>query len=907
MTINTPPFSPILRIYPGGDPMDASTWGVGVDISSYVRHPGSDGGQPITYGGGKPNEASSADPGWMSLTLDNRDGRFSTRNPNGPYYGDLRRGTPIDLSMACAEDTFTRTVASGLGTSSGGQAWTASASWSVSSGNGIWSAASANLASAPSLADADAMNVRARVTTWPTVVATGAALLYGVTLRRTASTDFILCSVEYNPTFGVLAKIWSVVNSVFSTLGSQVIAGSYSANDKYRMVAEADGESIRLKVWKPANPSLPDDDEPDAWSLTAENSTVTGSGFGFYTWRLVGNTNAGTVTFPFDDLELEAVEFSGSVVSWPVRWDKTGNNCWAPIQAAGILRRLKQASEQLHSPIYRQLVGYAPTAYWPLEDQSGATSYASAVNGVAAGTGLNFSPGSDETLPGAVTAPVASAASAALRFTTSARQTGTGAASLFLTKFPAATPSASVFATQTAVGRIVLWELSAVDIDRFRIRGYESDGTATVDQLVDWSATPINWNQWVAWRLDLELSGGTVTWDITIHEVGTGNTFIFTNGTYSSSVTPRIYGGTLGGTSVDQVAYSHFWLGENTLPFVTMGFVSVADGYQGETAAERIARLCDEEGVPALVQSGDSEAMGRQKVGALLDLLEECADTDRGILYEAGNGVGYVPRGALYSRSVDLALSVASRDIVDPPQPEDDDQRVTNDVTVSRVDGSSARVYNSAHIAAEGRYPSTDTINPETDDVLAAHAGWRLYLGTRPEFRWPGLSINLADRTSLIPSWRGRSIPTRITVDTGLDQVETADPDVFVESYSVELWPAGWRISMDCSPAEPWDIGTLDSGIRIDGDSTLASAVTTTSQTSWSVATASGPLWMTTASHPAEFPFNAICGGEVVTVTAITGSSSPQTFTVTRSVNGIQKTHLAGATFGLAEPTYIAL
>lgn len=906
MTIDTPPFAPIVRIHPGGDPMDAATWGVGVDISSYVRHPGNDGGQPITYGSGRPDGARTTDPGQMSLTLDNRTGIFSTRNPSGPYYGTLRRGTPITLSMQSAQDTFTRTVASGLGTSSGGHVWSASVNWSVNGTTGIWSAATANLATNASLTDAEATNCKARVTVWPTVVATGAALLYGLTMRRTDSSNFLLCSIEFQAT-AVVAIIRASVAGVFTVLGSTTISASYSANDKYRLVAQVDGGSVRLKAWKPANPSAPDDDEPDAWSLDVEDSTVTGTGFGFYGWRVTGNTNAGTVTFPFDDLEIEAYEFTGSVVSWPVRWDKTGNNCWAPIQAAGILRRIKQASEQLHSPIYRQLIGEDTTAYWPLEDQSGATSYASATPGVRAGRPNNFSPAQDSTLPGALTSPVATAAVASISFTTSARQTGTGAEALFFTRFPAATPSASVFATFSSTGTIIQWDISAVDLTHFRLRGYDITGTATVDSTVDFSATPIEWDQWLVWDLQLEISAGTVTYSLVIHQVGAGNEFIFIDGTYASSTTPRIYAAILGGPSVDQVAFGHLWIGENTLPFVASGFYQVADGYQGEEAGDRVARLCEEEGIPAFVQPGAGEPMGRQKVGALLDLLQECADTDLGILYEAGNGIGYVPRSALYSRAVDLALSVASRDIVDPLQPEDDDQRVTNDVTVSRVDGSWARIYDQSHITSEGRYASTDTINPETDDVLPWHAGWRLYLGTRPEFRWPGLSINLADRTSLIKSWRGRSMPARITVDTGLDQVETADPDVFMDSYSAQLWPSGWIISMDCSPAEPWDIGTLDSGIRIDNDSTLAADVTTTGQTSWSVATASGPLWMTTASHPGEFPFDARCGGEVVSVTAITGTSSPQTFTVTRSVNGIAKTHDAGAVFGLDQPTYIAL
>ena len=50
--------------------------------------------------------------------------------------------------------------------------------------------------------------------------------------------------------------------------------------------------------------------------------------------------------------------------------------------------------------------------------------------------------------------------------------------------------------------------------------------------------------------------------------------------------------------------------------------------------------------------------------------------------------------------------------------------------------------------------------------------------------------------------------------------------------------------------------------------------------TSLSVATASGPLWTTTAD---DCPLYIEVGGIRVTVTAISGASSPQTFTVTGS------------------------
>jgi hypothetical protein len=67
---------------------------------------------------------------------------------------------------------------------------------------------------------------------------------------------------------------------------------------------------------------------------------------------------------------------------------------------------------------------------------------------------------------------------------------------------------------------------------------------------------------------------------------------------------------------------------------------------------------------------------------------------------------------------------------------------------------------------------------------------------------------------------------------------------------------------------------------------------------------AGNQLWTTTAG---DFPFDIIVGGERMTVTNITGSSSPQTFTVTRSVNGVVKSQIAATDVRLFTPCYVAL
>lgn len=63
------------------------------DISTYVYYR-----DRVRITRGRPNETSRIVPQICSLTLDNRDGRFSPRNPAGPYYGYLGRNTQLRVS-----------------------------------------------------------------------------------------------------------------------------------------------------------------------------------------------------------------------------------------------------------------------------------------------------------------------------------------------------------------------------------------------------------------------------------------------------------------------------------------------------------------------------------------------------------------------------------------------------------------------------------------------------------------------------------------------------------------------------------------------------------------------------------------------------------------------------------------
>ena len=69
--------------------------GAWTDVSSYVY-----ARDKVRITRNRQNEGSGAQASTCSLTFDNRDGRFSPRNPSGAYYGAIGRNTPIKVETA---------------------------------------------------------------------------------------------------------------------------------------------------------------------------------------------------------------------------------------------------------------------------------------------------------------------------------------------------------------------------------------------------------------------------------------------------------------------------------------------------------------------------------------------------------------------------------------------------------------------------------------------------------------------------------------------------------------------------------------------------------------------------------------------------------------------------------------
>jgi len=93
MSFPTTPLTLLVELALAADvTADPSTWSW-TDATAYVRSR-----DQVQIARGRPDENGTSDPWFLSFTADNTDGRWSSRNPNGAWYGQLRIGTPIRVS-----------------------------------------------------------------------------------------------------------------------------------------------------------------------------------------------------------------------------------------------------------------------------------------------------------------------------------------------------------------------------------------------------------------------------------------------------------------------------------------------------------------------------------------------------------------------------------------------------------------------------------------------------------------------------------------------------------------------------------------------------------------------------------------------------------------------------------------
>ncbi len=624
--------------------------------------------------------------------------------------------------------------------------------------------------------------------------------------------------------------------------------------------------------------------------------------------------------------EVQAV---GEVPSWPQKWDTTGTDVWVPVEAAGITRRLGQGNTPLQSVLRRAALSVLPNvlAYWPIEDATGSTSVASAMPGgkpmAVSGTPVFAD---TDTIP--ASAPFAQLGSGKLRAVVPpyvSTSTDTTMRFVLSTDGPLIN-GAILLRVGTKGGTLGRFDVvyTTAGGGSLAIKSYSTAGVLVSDT----GAFDVNLDDgrfWVFMALtpnvgDLEPLVGLFPIGGTLDDVG--GVFDIISSQTAGTVTYIEFapGFQCEGASVGHLTVQDYL----SVGLFTEDQLTIANAYAGETAGERIARLCSEEDIELVVPGGvdltDSSPCGAQHVDTLLALLQEAADADGGILYEPKTvlGLAYRTRASLLNRAASITLDYAAHQMrtLDPV---DDDQGTRNYVTVSRSEGSSSapQILTAGPLSVlappdgVGKYDETVTLNLATDGVLDDHAGWRLHLGTVDEARYPNITMMLAAPAFVADPALSQAVKD-IDVGQRLDVVNPPawlPPDDItqaVQGYTLTLSQYEWTVTANLTPESPWRVAVYDDtpGDSYHSDGSALAADATAAATSLSVATPAGPLWSVDAG---DYPIDMRVAGERVTVTAVSGAASPQTFTVTRAVNGISKAQAAGATIELWQPATYAI
>ncbi|MET8864680.1 hypothetical protein ABZW11_17220 [Nonomuraea sp. NPDC004580] len=894
--------------------------GAWVDVTSHVYRR-----DMVQIRRGRADEAGQVDHSSCTLTLNNRSGDYSPRNPVGAYYGQLGRNTPIRVAVEDGDaylvlpggdgDKMTCPDASGLGITGDLDVridltlddWHAvsdlACKWVATGNQRSWALyINANVLVLEWSADGTATTLSRWTTVEVPFPASGRQALRATLDVNNGSSGHTVTFYRADTIDGSWEQLGDPVvtagtTSVFdSTAGIEVGDIAVFAGDATTGKLHAFELRNGIGGTVVANPDLSGQTPGDtSFADTASSPN---------TWTLEGDT----------EISNRRYRFHGEVSSWPPRWDISGQDVYTPVEAAGVLRRISRDDTVLGSAIYRGII-YASgmIAYWPMEDVEGSTSLAPAFDhGPLAIIGAPES-ASYEGFVASNALPVLRDAELRgnLPF-----YTGTG---VHQVRFLLAVPEAGDgndqgVLTIYSTGSVRRWEVHYGTGGTLGLRGIDAGGTTLFD--TGDIAFAVDGERLLV-AVELTQDGADI--DYTLVTVPEGATVgSASSGTLASNTVGRIGsvivnpGGGLDGTTVGHLSV------QNVITTV-FDLGSQLDAWRGETAGRRIERLCSEAGL-AFRGVGDLDAtarLGAQRPGTLIGLLRAAADTDAGMLFEPRDvlGLGYRTRESLYNQTARLALDYEAHELADAPSPVDDDQAIVNDVTVTREGGSSARAVQETGTLSVldppdgvGRYPQEVTLAVQYDLDLFEQAGWRLHLGTVDEARYPQLSLNLAHESfagdaDLTDAARLLEVGDRVTVSNPPPWLPPEEISQLVQGYAEELGNFEQAITLNCSPASPYEVATYDGTARYMPVDTVLNEALDTTETGVDITTPTGPLWSTAASG-----FDVMIGGERMTVSAVgSATGTAQTLTVTRSVNGVVKSHDSGTPVELFLPAIYAL
>jgi hypothetical protein len=762
---------------------------VWTDISAYL-----DVQAGVKINRGRSDEFSDVSPGSMGLTLKNADGRFTMGQTSGPYYPNVVPGKRIRYGLMWPGGG--KNLAPNVTSSADGTGWsgTGSVPPTVVMDNAV----------------APPVGTHMLKITWGTggSVPAGSLTLVGLVIGKQYTVSG-QCFVPSGGSPAILLGIAGIVDgsptTVTNALQLRTVTFTATANTHFLRVrpntAATAGQIGRVG----------DLQVEEGGSATSFVNTP-----GTFAWRFTGDVN----------------EWPLSFVGGPAAYAETN------LTASDRLSRLGDLGE-FQSTLAEAILKPGPFAYYPLNEGALATSVADvSVNAQPAmapfqiGSGGTFELGSDTYTVGGTDfssqpAFYASGGGGAAGTGAWFSQASAGNGKFLRTALSApraAATGASIVAFPGPGGAVLVGTLASMQAADGSYFSLEMDGSVNVNGVFFDSLTGT--------KTTVLLAPGFLDppaqYAATLTNLGTGNWRLDTylSGVLANTTTfavaramPAWSAVSIGARTKDVLTFIASHVAFYDLPVAAADLaIQSAAAQLGQTAlgmestASRLAALAGFAGLDTMVTrgTGTPKTAGPQEIaGSPLDAFAKVADTEAGLFLIQADGFPTFHL-ATYRYNVAASLALAA-DRLDPNALtfRGDNFGVYDDVTATGSSGVVGRAVNPAGIAAYGRRKGTvDTLGVDAASLYSSAARLAFGFGTARN-RITGVRFSPLNDVALIAGALGLDIGEKITITALPTQAPASSVDLFVEGYAETVSEDDWSMTLNTSPAEPWNVWQL--------------------------------------------------------------------------------------------------
>lgn len=739
------------------------TW---TDITQYV-----DLAAGININRGAADELSQTQPGTMTLTLDNSDGRFTPTRTGSSYYPNVKKNVPMRLRTVTAD----KNLITNPSFESGLTDWTASAT--------------------PTIAQSS------------THVQHGSQAMLltfgGGVSGQSASTT--VHGLDIGATYTVSAYVWVPTGDTHVHL--RVLGGPDSSpstvNDAF--------QRITLTFTATATQH----------SLLVRSATTPAAGDQVWIDAVQLEEGASATTFASDGAQVHA-RFFGMVNEWPLEW--TGLQAKTVISCTDIFKWAR-LEDTLQPMLNQEILLDRPAAYYPLSEPADSTS-AGDVSGttgigalsiVQAGSGgtLTFDSGTGpaDSLGCPTFTPAASNAGKYL--TADLGQTFQDANTNFRLRLEAwFTTSTSgrvlmaLTSTDLAVKVIILLESGTgkLALEKDQIGNGVTTTVVNTPNLADGNLHHLAYS---------EAANEVVVDGVTYTAVANNQADLrtLTVGGYANN---RLWSGT--------IAHLALYVRSITPTELASHYTTGTTEHIGETADARLSRLASYVGLTVTTQGTVFDAMASQKAlgKSALEHMREIETTESGKLLASRSSAALLFQSRSLRYNPVAAVSLAYADLeTDSVRYADDDQKMVNAVIATRAGGATQRVINQTAIDTYGPKPRELELFKNTDLKVTDAATWLVsrYADPPPEVRQvpvEAYSMPITTYRALLDA----DVSTVLGL-TGLpDQAPASTATVVVEGYSERIGLGTHLIDFHTSRADTDTVWVLDDATYSVLDST---------------------------------------------------------------------------------------